>query len=113
MPDNRTRYLYVASPGGDENESPCKIGISYDPSHRVSSIRSNPFRSYGKEVDLVKVYECEGDVLSTRSVENDYRDTFREQTLADAEDWFDFEADVLVGKLDNDERCSAIPYPST
>lgn len=108
MPDSDPRYLYVASPGGEEDERPCKIGISYDPANRISSLRANPFHSYGKEIDLVKVYECKGRILSTRSVENDYRDKFRQQTLARSEDWFDFEADKLVNELDNDERCSAV-----
>lgn len=108
MSDSDTRYLYVASPGGEEDKSPCKIGISGDPQHRISRIRAHPFHSYSEEMDLVKVYECEGRVLPARSVENDYRDEHREETLPRAEEWFGFEADLLIGELDADERCTSV-----
>ncbi|MCS3685793.1 GIY-YIG nuclease family protein [Salinibacter ruber] len=108
MSESNTRFLYVASPGGKKDESPCKIGISYNPRSRIYGIRANPFRSYDEKICLIKVYECKKWVSSTRSVENDYRSMLRDLTLPSAEEWFDFEAGLLVGELDNDERCSAV-----
>ena len=108
MTTSTPRYLYVASPGGKEDGSPCKIGISYNPEKRIYRIRANPYHFYEEEMDLVKVYECAGELLSTRCVENDYRDKFGKQTLPKSEEWFDFEAGLLVDEIDDDERCSAV-----
>lgn len=107
------QYLYVASPGGEEDAKPSKIGISVDPPKRMSYIRRvyqqsdliTPSIPEQPAFDIVRIYDSKKDA---NIIERSLARALREYTLPRPREIFEITATELIELIEEAATCTTV-----
>lgn len=98
-------FVYIFSPHGKLDTTPCKVGISRRPQKRLISVRSQYEQATG-DYKIAALYEVESEHVA-RQVERDAIEAVGSSAYGDEDfEWLNVSARSIMARINRDERAS-------